>query len=157
MPNHVAGKINIGATRNLVVRGINPNITADRIREDLDHILNLVVIEVNFDRGDAFISLNSVHNALYARTCMMSRAAYKGMRIEWYPDECALPLPKTPYFPKKAAKATDVKHTPTMLNRFQLLNIDGANDESDTEDDDGLPDFTSLPDQKSWINEGVAV
>ena len=146
MPNHVAGKINNGATRNLVLRGIHPDNTADRIREDLDHILNLVVMEIIFDGGNAYVSLNSIHTALYARTCMMSRAAYKGIRIEWYPDECAQPLPKVPFHPKKATKDTaGAKSASTTLNRFQLLNMDGSDRDTSTENDDGSSDFPSLP------------
>ena len=92
----------------------------------------------------------------------MSRAAYKRMRIEWYPDECAQPLPKMPTYPTKATKAPEVKSAPTMLNRFQLLDMDGTNDDSNTDDDDdddddNISDYPSLPDQKSWINEGVTV
>lgn len=65
---------NIGATRNLVIRRYNPNFTEKVIRDDLEHINQLVVIRVVFKGSNAFISTNSVHNAMYARTCMMSRA-----------------------------------------------------------------------------------
>ena len=45
----------------------------ENIREDLDHIHNCVVVKVTFGGGHCYISLNSVHNAIYARNCMMSR------------------------------------------------------------------------------------
>lgn len=74
LAGHVANQVGSGATRNLVIRNRNPNLTEDVIRDDLEHIHNLVVINVTFKRSDAYISTNSVHNAMFARTCMMSRA-----------------------------------------------------------------------------------
>lgn len=135
LPGHVANKISIGATRNLVIRGVHANITEERLREDLDHIHNLVIIKIFYNNGDAHLSLNSVHNALFARTCMMSRAMYKGMKIEWYSDECALPLPKQPSTPRKENPPQPVKRPNTAVNRFQMLNMDGTEDENDDGDD----------------------
>lgn len=63
----------MGASRNLVIRGCDKRLTEDTIREDLDHIHNLVVVKVEFIGGNCHINLNSVHNAVYARQCMMSR------------------------------------------------------------------------------------
>jgi hypothetical protein len=74
LPGYIANKISIGATRNLVIHKRNAKHTEDSIREDLEHIHNLVVIKVTLQGPDAHISTNSVHNALFARTCMMSRA-----------------------------------------------------------------------------------
>jgi hypothetical protein len=45
VPLHVANKIANGASRNLVVRGALGKLTADQIRDHLDHIHNLVVSE----------------------------------------------------------------------------------------------------------------
>lgn len=73
MPGHVAGKVAMGASRNLVIRRYDGRHTEENIREDLDHIHNLVVIKVEFHGGNCYVSLNSVHNAIYARMCMMSR------------------------------------------------------------------------------------
>jgi hypothetical protein len=95
IPGHVAAKITAGATRNIVVRGGSLKLSEEDIRDHLEHIHNLVVLDVAFRNNDVYISTNSVHNALFARTCMMSRTLYKGLRIEWYPDECAAPLPKS--------------------------------------------------------------
>jgi hypothetical protein len=124
LPGHVANKIGIGATRNLVVRRCDPRHTAKSIQDDLEHIHNLVVIRVEFLNSSCYISTNSVHNAMFARTCMMSRAyvspstpasrprgadgsvsanlgvggrrarKYKGSKIDWDADECAQPLQK---------------------------------------------------------------
>lgn len=44
------------------------------IKDDLEHIHNLVVIKVEFLGGSCYIKTNSVHNAMFARSCMMSRA-----------------------------------------------------------------------------------
>lgn len=74
LSGHVANKIGIGATRNLVVRRCDPRFTEETIREDLDHIHNLVVIKVEIKGGSCYIRTNSVHYAIIARTCMMSRA-----------------------------------------------------------------------------------
>ena len=46
VPLHIANKIANGASRNLVVRGASGKLTADQIRDHLDHIHNLVVSEV---------------------------------------------------------------------------------------------------------------
>jgi hypothetical protein len=73
LPGHVANKIGMGASRNLVLLGYDDRHTEEIIREDLDHIHNLVVVKVEFIGGNCYISLNSVHNAIYARQCMLSR------------------------------------------------------------------------------------
>ncbi|EEH19699.2 hypothetical protein PABG_01958 [Paracoccidioides brasiliensis Pb03] len=154
LPGHVAGKLANGASRNLVIRSVHPNLTEARIRGDLEHIHNLIVIDITFERGNAYISTNSVHNALFARTCMMSRLAYKGMKIEYYPDECAGPLPKVQYVPKKVAPAPPVRKAAPMTNRFQMLNMDG---EDDSEEEDDLISGTSLGGNISWTNSSIAV
>jgi hypothetical protein len=145
----------MGATRNIVIRnGATKNMTEHGIREDLEHIHNLVVIFVKIDRGDIFISTNSVHNALFARTCMMSRSLYKGLKIEWYPDECAVPLPRLSEKlnipqPQQKTKEKSNRQVSTS-NLFSLLDLDETeqSDESDDGDDDdvesqALPEFPS--------------
>jgi len=132
LPGHIAHKIAIGATRNLVVRGINQSFTELSIRNDLDHIHNLVVIKVSFERGDVHISTNSVHNALFARTCMMSRAIYKGLKIEWEADECADPIQKLQPPVRDEQKKSKKKKSSNMINRFGVLNVeDGEDDDHD--------------------------
>ncbi|KAI7279141.1 hypothetical protein KC345_g5540 [Hortaea werneckii] len=106
--NHIHHKILHGATRNLIIRNARSHgLTASQIRADLDHIHNLVIIDISFrspssaatggssasEGDDAYVETNAVHNAVFARTCMMSRTGYKGCRIEFYPDQCAGPLP----------------------------------------------------------------
>ncbi|KAF2803723.1 uncharacterized protein BDZ99DRAFT_467845 [Mytilinidion resinicola] len=145
LPNHVANKIAIGATRNIVIRSAVGKLTAQGIREDLEHIHNLIVIDITFRGFDAFISTNSVHNALFARTCMMSRTGYKGLRIEWYPDECAAPIPRGsnaawngPTARSSARAAKEVPPPAKITNRFELLNMDESDSRSTSEDGEDL-------------------
>ncbi|KAE8397260.1 hypothetical protein BDV37DRAFT_61923 [Aspergillus pseudonomiae] len=135
LPPFVRAKINNGASRNLVLYNVHPNVTEWLIRKDLDHIHNLIVITVKFKNGNAYISTNSVHNALFARSCMMSRLTYKGMRIAFYPDECAEPLVKLTNGLKKESQVPSKKSV-SVLNRFQLLSLDGA-EEDETDHDHG--------------------
>ncbi|KAK3333803.1 hypothetical protein B0T19DRAFT_440531 [Cercophora scortea] len=128
LPGHVAGKIAMGASRNLVIHRYDNRHTAENIREDLDHIHNLVVVKVEFFGGNCYVGLNSVHNAIYAKQCMMSRFKYKGTKIEWDVDECAQPY----VLPQPRARrefAQQPKGPSVIRNRFDLLNIDG--DEED--------------------------
>ncbi|KAL1880488.1 hypothetical protein VTK73DRAFT_5875 [Phialemonium thermophilum] len=126
---HVANKIGNGATRNLVVRNVDYRHTEESIRDDLDHIHNLVVIKVNFMGTDCHIETNSVHNALFAKMCMMSRAKYKSTKIEWGADECAVPFEKTPQ-PKLGKEIPPVKKGPNpKANRFHLLNLEDDEEE----------------------------
>lgn len=158
LPGHVANKIGIGATRNLIIRNVHPNITEERLRDDLDHIHNLIVIEMSFQNGDAHLSLNSIHNSLFARTCMMSRKEYKGMKIEWYPDECAQTLPKIQYIPKKENLAPPpAKKADAMMNRFQMLNMDGDDTEEGSEEGEIVSDLSSLNINRSpWNRHTIA-
>ncbi|KAH9871947.1 hypothetical protein J1614_006206 [Plenodomus biglobosus] len=131
VPPHVANKIASGATRNLIVRGVATKLTADQIRDHLDHIHNLVVVDICFKNGDAYISTNSVHNALFARTCMMSRTVYKGLRVEYYADECAGPLPKLDMRVRPPVRPRQMKPMP-IVNQYALLET-GTDDDSDTD------------------------
>nr|OQO28767.1 hypothetical protein B0A51_02536 [Rachicladosporium sp. CCFEE 5018]OQO32466.1 hypothetical protein B0A51_00255 [Rachicladosporium sp. CCFEE 5018] len=102
------------------------------IRADMDHIHNLIIISITFRGPDAHMSTNSVHNALYARTCMMSRVAYRGCRIEFVVDECDVPLQvhvkRVEPVRKDAGKGKLM-----MANRFGLLNMGGTEADSDEE------------------------
>jgi hypothetical protein len=74
LAGHVAGKIAQGATRNMIIRRCDPTHTEDSIRDDLEHIHNLAVVKVDFIGSSCYIKTNSIRNAMFARTCMMSRA-----------------------------------------------------------------------------------
>ena len=79
---------------------------------------------------------------------IVSRLMYKGMRIEWIPDECSSPLPKQPVSPKKEISAKPVKKPSVGTNRFQMLNMDETDtsddDSADAEDDTILPTFSAM-------------
>lgn len=129
---HIINKIGGGASRNIVIHSaVGKGLTEAQIRDDMEHIHNLVIIDVTIRDGDAHVSTNSVHNALFARTCMMSRASYRGCKIEFYRDECDVPLPARTYVPKVPASAPKAK--PGLTNRFDLLNVDGVDGDSDAE------------------------
>ncbi len=69
------------------------------------------------------------------------------MRIEWYPDECAQPLSKMPFAPKKENVQQPPKKPQLMVNRFQMLNMDGTEDgseEDERDDPTALEGFSAL-------------
>ncbi|KAG6040458.1 hypothetical protein E4U41_000498 [Claviceps citrina] len=121
LAGHTAHNIRQGACRNLVVRYCNPNQTEQEILDDLEHIHNLAVINVEFIGGHCFISTNSVNAAMFARTCMMSRFKYKGTRIEWGVDECAQPLHKIPVARSRQTDSKSKRAPASGTNRFELL------------------------------------
>ncbi|ETS76025.1 hypothetical protein PFICI_12969 [Pestalotiopsis fici W106-1] len=143
LAGHVAGKIGQGATRNMIIRRCGPDHTVDSIRDHLEHIHNLVVISIDFIGSSCYIKTNSVHNAMFARTCMMSRVTYKGSKIEWDVDECAQPLEvsRKPSVPKPlqslATKPPGVK----IRNRFATLRLD---DDDNGDSDDRLDTSTEF-------------
>jgi hypothetical protein len=162
LPNHVANKIAMGATRNIVVRnGASKNLNESGIREDLEHIHNLVVISLTISKGDIFISTNSVHNALFARTCMMSRAIYKGLRIDWYPDECAGPLPHVqekviaaslpPQMPAAQLFSEARKKNAKSSNLYALLDMDEAEESDSSTDEENEMQSQALPDYPNGV------
>src|ERR1700712_306160 len=124
MNGHIQNKIlNNGATRNILVRNAFANgLTEPQLRLDMEHIHNLIIIDIQYRNGDAYMSTNSVHNALFARTCMMSRTTYKGCKIEFFPDECDVPLP-TPTYKMRAPPPKAVKKNMPLANRFDLLKM----------------------------------
>ena len=148
---HISSKIANGATRNILIHSAtDKGLTESQIRDDMEHIHGLVIIDVVFHGRDAYVSMNSIHNALFARTCMMSRSTYKGCKIEFVADECDVPLPTKTYVPKAiGAEKRAKKPAPAISNRFDMLNIDGADRSSDEEnrapsdDDDNTVDTTS--------------
>ncbi|KAL4897817.1 hypothetical protein BDV59DRAFT_168598 [Aspergillus ambiguus] len=157
LPPYVRSKINNGASRNLVIHNINPNITEGLIRRDLDHIHNLIVIAVSFKHGNAYVSTNSVHNALFARSCMMSRLTYKGMKIGFYPDECTAPLvAKSPIGHRPATSRSPSGKAAAVPNRFQLLSLD-AGEDGESEDDpveEGLRDQLEV--KRCWPDNRIS-
>ncbi|KAK3679170.1 hypothetical protein LTR78_000731 [Recurvomyces mirabilis] len=150
---HIANKLGNGATRNILIRNaVSIGLDKTTIRLDMEHIHNLVIVDVNFRNGDAYVSTNSVHNALFARTCMMSRTTYKGCKIEFYRDECDVPLPLSLHKARAAPREPVQKKKAPIMNRFDLLNLDDNERSSDEEnrppmdgssEDDETADMTS--------------
>ena len=129
---HINNKILNGATRNLLIQGASDRgITVAQITADMEHIHNLHIIDVVFSGGDALVSTNSVHNALFARTCMMSRTSYKGCKISFVQDECDVPLPVAAY--KMPPVAQPAKKKAVLTNRFDMLDLD-VDDRSSNEE-----------------------
>lgn len=159
---YLSTQLSNGASRNLIIRNVHPNLTEAMIREDMKHIHNLIVVNVTFEHGSVYISTNSVQKASFARNCMMSRMPYRLMRVEYYPDECAEPLPKLPDTSKKEIQRP-VKTLNPMANRFQMLNLEDSDEDSDKESDeesgeeDGMTDSTLLGGGITWRNTAVAV
>ncbi|KAK6383678.1 hypothetical protein LTS17_002970 [Exophiala oligosperma] len=91
---HLAHRTASGATRNLMIRYCKKYMTDESIREDLDHIHNLQIVSIHHSGPHCVISLSSVQGATAARSCMYTRQKYKSVRIEFYPDECAQPIPE---------------------------------------------------------------
>ncbi|KAK5629650.1 hypothetical protein RRF57_005365 [Xylaria bambusicola] len=140
LPGHVANKVAAGATRNLIIRRCGAHHTEDSVREDLEHIHNLIVVKVEFVGGSCFIKTNSVHNAMFARTCMMSRAKYKGSKIEWDIDECDQPFEAVQKAPIKPQ--SPIAKSPVAGNRFAMLRID---DDDNNESDDKFDTSSEMP------------
>ena len=135
MLEHTARLIQSGVTRNLVIRFPTPDLTADSIRQDLEHIHRLDVVSIDFVKGHAYVSLNSVHLALKAKSCMISRLKYKRTRIEHFPDECDQPLPAIPRKPLSNMSntlPTRAAKTP-FSNRFDAI---GWSSQTSCEDDE---------------------
>ncbi|KAL2872471.1 RNA-binding protein [Aspergillus lucknowensis] len=156
LPPFVRSKIISGASRNLVIHSVDPNVTEGLIRRDLEHIHNLIVISVKFKNGNAYIQTNSVHNALFARSCMMSRLTYKGMKIAFSPDECAEPLAKVPLGPKRETREmlAPSKKPNSLPNRFHLLSLEGSDDDEGEDPHGGLG--MSLNDGVCWTDNSVS-
>ncbi|KAI0104185.1 hypothetical protein GGR51DRAFT_522743 [Nemania sp. FL0031] len=145
LPGHVASKIATGATRNLIIRRCGAHHTEDSVREDLEHIHNLIVLKVEFVGGSCYIKTNSVHNAMFARTCMMSRAKYKGSKIEWDVDECDHPFEIVEKVSAKPLPPRGPSTKPTVTgtrNRFDMLRVD---DDDNNDSDDKFDTSSEMP------------
>ena len=122
MPGHVDHKIvRLNASRNLVIRFPKSDMTAEGVREDLEHIHNLQVVGITtLAGGHILVSTNDISLAVTARTCMLSRLKYKGSRIEFHPDECCEPLRPIARKTYQSIPLSPKKKTSNM-NRFQML------------------------------------
>lgn len=156
LPGHVANKIANGATRNIVIRGGASKLNEQTIRDDMEHIHNLVILGVNINGADIYVSTNSIRNALFARTCMLSRQPYRGLRVEWYPDECSAPLPKPElpsYNPATQPKKMGPKANANLY--AALLDMDG-NDECMEQNEDNTIPTGGIAIGINWADSAIA-
>lgn len=81
---------------------------------------------------------------------------YKGMKIEWYPDECARPLPKVQHQPRKESVAAPAKKSNPMVNRFQMLNMDGSEEGSSEDGESDLAEtYPPAAPRTAWAAAGI--
>lgn len=126
--------ISRGATRNLLLSKVPPTLTEERIREDLDHIHNLHVEKIVIQGVSIVVNLNSVCVALFARTCLMSRSSYKGVKIEFAVDECAGKLPASK---RKDIERKRVQEKVSPPNRFDVLATSWDGDDQEENQENG--------------------
>lgn len=99
------------------------------------------------------VNLNSVCVACFARTCLKSRAYYKGTKVEFGPDECAKSLPEFKAYKPKQPEAK-VRPERKASNRFDALAL-ALEDEDAGDDDDGNDDdLTETEDWADSVEEG---
>lgn len=111
-----------GATRNIVIRFAKQDMTEDTIRDDLEHIYRLEVVDIVKANNHYFISTNGIQWAITARHCMQSRLKYKDTRIEFFEDECDQILPLSEKKVLKQCQETSKRPAAvSMANRFALL------------------------------------
>ncbi|KAH8169596.1 RNA recognition motif containing protein [Sarocladium implicatum] len=119
----LAWQIRGGATRNFIVRQCDQYQTTSGIKDDLEHIHDLRVVNVEFKGRDCYIQTNSISGAFFARTCMSSRHRYKRCRMDWDDDECTEPLPEVSV--KSWHKDTSPAAKPAKpVNRYGFLSFD---------------------------------
>lgn len=135
---HIANQImNNGATRCLIIRGAAPKHTEKSMRDDMEHIHNAIVIRVDWEGGDARLEFNSVNCAMFAKTCMMSRAKYKGCKIEWGADPCDIDVPVKQNKAALAPTENKQRKASVPINRFACLNVDDGDEGSDADTEKG--------------------
>ncbi|KAI0122101.1 hypothetical protein F4814DRAFT_457904 [Daldinia grandis] len=80
------------------IRNCEGKLTEREIREDMEHIKKLVIIEVMFSDGHCHIKTNSILDA------MMTKIKYQNWAIQWDHDECSWPFKKGTPSKKPAAR-----------------------------------------------------
>ncbi|KAL7275459.1 hypothetical protein RUND412_001587 [Rhizina undulata] len=152
LPN-ILRQIHAGATRNLLLCNIPSNLTEQRLLDDLDHIANLSVEKIVFDKvaNTVQVNLNSVCVACFARTCLKSRAFYKRIKVDFGIDECAKSLPDFKAYRKETPRQN--LQEKKIANRFDALALDDDNDDDDDDDDDGLLEDNGTT--ESWADSVI--
>jgi hypothetical protein len=121
----------------------------------MEHISHLVIVDVKFREGNAYIYTNSIGYATFARTCMMSRVEYKGCRVWFFDDECDVALPQrmAKSFVPPSKAVTQNSQKPVVPNRFGLLNTEGTEAGSDEDPDNVASEY----DNTSYANSEFGV
>lgn len=138
-----------GASRILRLRNVPSSLTEERLCNDLDHITNLRFVKIVRLNGgrDMQCNLNSVCAALFARTCLRSRAYYKVCKIEFGLDECSQALPDPS---SSSSSASNIGSGPSQRqqqrvqqqqqqrrgNRFDALLADDGGEEGGQDSDE---------------------
>ncbi|KAK7548250.1 hypothetical protein BKA81DRAFT_225042 [Phyllosticta paracitricarpa] len=117
----LAKKIKFGATRVLCLRNAVGLLNEQRIRDDMEHIHNLVIVNIKSCSHDIFVECSSILAAEFARTCMMSRIPYRDFKIESFPDGCAQHLVTRQKFTVSPAKS---KSLPRRNNIYSVLTLE---------------------------------
>lgn len=92
----------------------------------------------------------------------MSRALYKGLKIEWYPDACAAPiketLPAPTNIPQRTSRASSASFPQNTRqakipssNLYSLLDVDGS------EEDDSSDADNTTTSQAGYPSNGVKI
>lgn len=145
---YIKSKLAAGATRNLIIRNAASKIDEQEMREHMQHIDELIIIDYTVRGNDVHVETNSVHNALFARTCMLNRMPYKTLKIEFGADACAQLLPAAPRVAKMPkADAPSPLSKKRSTNLYEILGNDEGTETSDeslslshAENDDGTVD-----------------
>lgn len=93
----------------------------------------------------------------------MSRALYKGLKIEWYPDECAAPikdpLPASISTPQRTSRASSASLPQASRqlkmsgsNLYSLLDMDGSEEDDDSDADNTTTSQAGYPSNGVKIN-----
>ncbi|KAH7045849.1 hypothetical protein B0J12DRAFT_668864 [Macrophomina phaseolina] len=126
--------ISNGATRILRLCNAVRILTEQVIREDMEHIHNLVILQIKVEGNDMIIHTNSIQNCGFARTCMMSRMPYRLLKINFVPDVCAEPLPQRvhPNLCKGVRSTSQRRVKPQKpTNLYEILNDDSSEEDND--------------------------
>lgn len=153
--NHVAHKVAQGATRNICIVSAKSDVTETAVRQDLEHIYRLEIVDVVSHSGDVYVSLNAVHHALTAKNCLSSRLRYKGTKIEFYDDECAQDLPKPTFNRKPTGPLIPPKKNNSMVNRFEMLFGDDSG--SSDEEPEQMRTYVSREQGIGWAGNAILV
>ncbi|KAB2580078.1 uncharacterized protein LTHEOB_5376 [Lasiodiplodia theobromae] len=130
----IESKIMHGATRVLRLHEACRYLTEQNIRLDMDHIDNLIILDIKAQGNDLVVYTNSVQLCGFARSCMMSRKPYKSLKIGFERDDCDEPLPQRvrPNYANPARPSSQHTFQPRASGNFyDVLDLEPTEDEED--------------------------